>query len=154
MPCAQSCPILWGPLDCNLLGSSVNGIFQARILEVVAISFSKGSSPPRGWTRVLCVSCPAGGFLTHWAIRETLPHLSAKLLITEKLNKRLASLVVQSANNLSAMQETWVRPLGWEDPLEKEMATTSVFLPGKSHGQRSLAGYIPKSKGSQESDMT
>ena len=39
------------------------------------------------------------------------------------------------------MQEMWVRPLGWEDPLEKEMATHSSFLPGKSHEQRSLAGY-------------
>ena len=44
--------------------------------------------------------------------------------------------------NLPAMQETRVQSLGWEDPLEKEMATTLVFLPGKSHGQRSLAGYI------------
>ena len=31
--------------------------------------------------------------------------------------------------------------LGWEDPLEKEIQPTSVFLPGKSHGQRSLRGY-------------
>ena len=38
------------------------------------------------------------------------------------------------------MQETWVRPLGWEDPLEKEMATTPIFLPGKSQGHRSLLG--------------
>ena len=37
---------------------------------------------------------------------------------------------------------TRVQSLGWEDPLEKEMATTPVFLPGKSHGQRSLAGCI------------
>ena len=36
------------------------------------------------------------------------------------------------------MQETRVQSLGWEDPLEKEMRTTPVFLPGKSHGQRSL----------------
>ena len=35
------------------------------------------------------------------------------------------------------MQETWVRPLGQEDPLEKEMKPTPAFLPGKSHGQRS-----------------
>ena len=41
------------------------------------------------------------------------------------------------------MQETWVKPLGQEDPLEKEMATHSVFLSGKSHTQRSLAGYNP-----------
>ena len=41
------------------------------------------------------------------------------------------------------MQETWVQSLGWEDPLEKETATTPVFLSGKSHGQRSLVGYSP-----------
>ena len=41
------------------------------------------------------------------------------------------------------MQETQVRSLGQEDPLEKEVATTALFLPGKSHGQRSLVGYIP-----------
>ena len=33
--------------------------------------------------------------------------------------------------------------LGWEDPLEKEMAPTPVFVPGKCHGQRSLVGYRP-----------
>ena len=37
-------------------------------------------------------------------------------------------------------QETWIQSLGWEDPLEKEMTTTPVFLPGKFHGQGSLAG--------------
>ena len=41
------------------------------------------------------------------------------------------------------MQETWVRSLGREDPLEKEMATTPVFLPGESQERRSLAGYSP-----------
>ena len=39
------------------------------------------------------------------------------------------------------MQETWVQSLGRKDLLEEEMATTPVFLPEKSHGQRSLAGY-------------
>ena len=43
-------------------------------------------------------------------------------------------------NNLPAMQETWVQSLGWEDPLEKGMATTPVFLPGESHRQRNLVG--------------
>ena len=43
--------------------------------------------------------------------------------------------------NLPAMQDTWIQSLGWEDPLEKEMATHSSILPGKSHGQRSLVGY-------------
>ena len=53
-----------------------------------------------------------------------------------------ASLVVQLVKNPPAMQETWARSLGWEDLLEKEMAT-SVFLPGESHRQRILAGYSP-----------
>ena len=51
-----------------------------------------------------------------------------------------ASLVARMVNNLPAMQETWVQSLGWEVPLEKRMATTPVFLPEESHGQRSLAG--------------
>ena len=49
-------------------------------------------------------------------------------------------------------QETWAQSLGWEDPLEEEMATIPVFLLRKSHGQRSLAGYSPG--GCKESDMT
>ena len=54
--------------------------------------------------------------------------------------------------NLPAMQETQVQSLDWEDPLEKGMATTPVFLPGEFHEQRSLAGYDPW--GHQESEMT
>ena len=53
---------------------------------------------------------------------------------------------------MPAMQETWVRSLGREDPVEKEMQPTPVFLPGESHGQRSLAGYSPR--GRKESDTT
>ena len=41
------------------------------------------------------------------------------------------------------MQEAQVRSLGWEDPLEKEMAPTPLFLPGEFHGQKSLAVYSP-----------
>ena len=44
-----------------------------------------------------------------------------------------ASLVAQMVKNLPAMLETWVQSLGWEDPLEKGMATHSVFLTGESH---------------------
>ena len=49
---AQSCTTLCDPMDCSLPGSSVHGIFQARILEWVAISFSRRSSRPRDWTRI------------------------------------------------------------------------------------------------------
>ena len=64
----------------------------------------------------------------------------------------MASLVAQTIKHLSAMQETRVRSLGWEDALEKEMAATPVFLPGKSHGLRSLVGYRPW--GRKDSDTT
>ena len=64
---AQSCLTLCDPMDCSLPGSSVHGIFQARVLEWVAISFSKGSSQPRDGTRVSHI---AGRCFTIWATRE------------------------------------------------------------------------------------
>ena len=50
---AQSYLTLCDPMDCSLSGSSVHGIFQARILEWVAIPFSRGSSQPRDPTSLL-----------------------------------------------------------------------------------------------------
>ena len=52
---AQSCLTLCDPMDCSLSGSSVHGIFQARVLEWIAISFSRGSSRPRNRTQVSCI---------------------------------------------------------------------------------------------------
>ena len=62
----QSCPTFYYTMDCSPPGSSVHRILQARILEWVALTFSRGSSQPRGWT---WVSCIAGRFLTLWATR-------------------------------------------------------------------------------------
>ena len=53
---AQQCPTLCDSLDCSLSGSSVYGIFQARILEGIAISFSRGCSQPRDQTCISCIS--------------------------------------------------------------------------------------------------
>ena len=63
-----------------------------------------------------------------------------------------ASLVAQLVKNLTAVQETQVCSLGWEDPLEKEMATHSSILAWRIHGQGSLAGYSPW--GHKELDTT
>ena len=60
---AQSCPTLCNPMDCSLPGSSIHGIFQARVLEWAAISFSRGSSRPRDR------SCIADRRFTVWAMR-------------------------------------------------------------------------------------
>ena len=52
----QSCPILCNPMDCSPPGSTVQGIFQARILEWIAIPFSRGYSQPRDQTLVSCIA--------------------------------------------------------------------------------------------------
>ena len=57
-----------------------------------------------------------------------------------------------SGKDLLAMKQTQVRSLGWEDPLEEGMATHPVFLPGKSHEQKNLAGCNPQD--CKESDTT
>ena len=56
-----------GPMACSPPGSSVHGILQARILEWVAMSFSRGSSQPRDWTQVSHIT---GRFFTVWATGE------------------------------------------------------------------------------------
>ena len=62
-----SCVRLWDIMDCSLPGSSIQGIFQTRVLEWVAISFSRGSSQPRDWNQVFCI---VDRCFTTWANRE------------------------------------------------------------------------------------
>ena len=76
-------------MDCSLPGFSVHGILQARILEWVTISFSRGSFQTRDRTQVSCI---AGRCFNLWA-----------------------TLVAQLVKNLPAIQETWVQVLAWED---------------------------------------
>ena len=66
--------------------------------------------------------------------------------------EHLASLVAQMVKNPPAMQETWVQSLAWGDPLGRAWQPTPVFLPGESHGRRSLVGY--SSRGCKELDTT
>ena len=91
--------------------TSTHGILQARILEWVAISFSRGTSQPRDPTRVSRIT---GRCFT--------------ISVT--------SLVAQMVKNLPVMWETWVRSLGWEVPLEKDMATHSSILDWRSYIDR------------------
>ena len=64
---AQSCPTLCDPMDCSPPVSCVLGILQARILEWVAMPFSRRSSQPRNQTRVSSVSCVGRQVLYHWS---------------------------------------------------------------------------------------
>ena len=63
-------PTHCNPMDCSPLGSSVYGIFHASILELVAISYSRGSSQPRDLTQVFCTSCIGRWILYHWSTWE------------------------------------------------------------------------------------
>ena len=63
----QSCPTLCFPVNCSLPGSSIHGILQARILEWVAISFSRVSSRPRDRNRISCIG---GRRFNLWATKE------------------------------------------------------------------------------------
>ena len=87
---AKSYPVLRDPMDCNLPGSSVHWILQARILEWVAISSSRGSSQPKDQTHVSCI---AGGFFTTdppWKLPRrfiTWLKLTMKVLDTGTLDK-------------------------------------------------------------------
>ena len=67
---AQSHSALYDPMDCSLPGSSVHIIFQARVLEWVAIPFSKISSRSRNQTLISCISCIDRQILYHWATWE------------------------------------------------------------------------------------
>ena len=108
----QSCPTLSDPMDCSLLGSSVHGIFQAKILEWGAIAFSTTSylSKFQIYDRVLVIVVPM-------------------LYITspERIHLIIDCLY------------PWVGKISWK----REWQPTPVFLPGKFHGLRSLAGYNP-----------
>ena len=74
----HSCPTLCDPMGCSLPGSSVHGIFQATVLEWIAISFSRGSSQPRVRTRV---SRTVDRRFTVWATREVLESVRHDLIV-------------------------------------------------------------------------
>ena len=89
--CAQSCPTLCNPVYCSPPGSSVHGIFQARILEWAAISSSRGSSRPKDLNRISCVSCIGRRILYRCTTCET---------IMEKNTKRRGYLYVNNRATL------------------------------------------------------
>ena len=84
-------------MECNPPFSSVHGLFQGRILEWVAIFFSRLSSRPRDWTHVSYI---AGGFFTIWAIREAPWYLA--------YTQKTLSEYVNSTSNLSIIHTTHI----------------------------------------------
>ena len=74
--CSMVLRLFHDSMDCSLSGSSDHKIFQARILEWVAISSSRGPSSPRDGKQVSCVSCIGRRVLYHWATWESLKYNS------------------------------------------------------------------------------
>ena len=109
---AQLGPTLCDPVDCSPPGCSIHGILQARILEWVAIPFSRGSSRPRVRT---WVSCLAGRFFTIWTTREGL----AQAIDIIKVLGRSSSLLAWKGRRASGGSP--VVPVSWANlvpPLE------------------------------------
>ena len=94
--CAQLCLTPCNPLDYSPPGSSVLGIFQARILELVAISFSRGSSQPRDQTLISYISCIVGRFSTTEQPRKPLD------------NRAVSNLSRQSDSGVVAHKPWWL----------------------------------------------
>ena len=118
---AQSCLTLYDPVDCSPLGSSAHGDSPGKNTGVGCHALLQGIF----LTQELNI---AGGFFTIWATRKARiePYLALKTLL--RCTSTRAFLVAQLVKNLPAVQETWVRSLGWEDPLEKGKASLSNIL--------------------------
>ena len=155
---AQSCLILCDLMDYRLPGFPVHEFFQARILEQVAISYSWGSSWPRGQTQVSCVSCIGRRILYHCAIWEAQYSICSnyKILAVLPMEKAMAphssTLAwkipwTEEPDRLQSMGSLRVRH-DWATSLSlftcmhwrRKWQPTPVFLPGESQGRGSLVG--------------
>ena len=125
--CVQSCPTLCDPMDCSSPGSSVHGISQARILEWVAITFSRGSSRPRDRTCISCVSC---------VIRQILLPLShllcARFSVNSGYNKLIYlqwSYAVETILTFTeVLGKPWHRDVSTLFNVTKLSGTTQIYL--------------------------
>ena len=132
----QSSLTLWDPLDYSPWGSFVHGISQARILEWVSISYSRGSSWPRDQ---MCIFCIAGGFVaTELPGKYMLRHGSHLQFLQWHVG--LLWWLKWSKICLQCKKPGFNSGIG-KIPWRREWQPTPVFLPGESHGQRSLADY-------------
>ena len=129
---AQSCLTPRDPMDCSLPGSSVHGIFQARVLEWGAIAFS--ARKPY-WDAVSYIQLQ--GF---WFSRQGQQICVSNRLTSDPLDFPGGSdgkASAYSAGDLGSIPDPWVRKVPWR----RKWQSTPVLLPGKSHGWRSLVGY-------------
>ena len=94
---SQSCTTLCGPVDCSPLVSSVHEIFQTRILEWGAVSYSRGSSRLMGWAHISCVSYIGRQILYHWRHLRS-PNRISVCLQRENLLVRITKMLSPCSN--------------------------------------------------------
>ena len=105
---ARSCPTLCDPVDSSPSGSFIHGIFWKRVLERVAVSFSRGSSQPRNRTRVSCIS---GRRFTAWATRESLNLPLISLASGKSFNRSVLLRLWRRKNNSYLPSVSWCEGL-------------------------------------------
>ena len=153
-------------MGCSLPGSSVHGISQARILEWVSISYSRGFSQPRNRTHISCISCigrqilyhcpPGYPFIGHYYSKTSVDLASSFLSFTSwsLSSPGLWSLqvIIQCINRVPKLGDTTSLSLFTFMHWRRKWQPTPVFLPGESQGRGSLVGC--RLWGRAESDMT
>ena len=121
---AQSCLTPRDPMDCSLPGFSIHGIFQARVLDWGAISFSRGSSWPRDRTQVSCI---AGRRFTLWATREDLVGGLGLWIISEVIDWRVGCNILLNSVDFQKMVlnfELWLKK---KPPRNTKYIILSIF---------------------------
>ena len=133
---AQLCPALCDPKDSSPPGSSVHGIFQARILEWVAISSSRGSSPPRNQTHFSFISCICRQILYRWATWEafycssdTIKYVQTVLILLLALLWRNGSLGPLPYSSPKGGVQTPVTTTSGSEPVCSRYPSVSRRLP-------------------------
>ena len=97
----QLCPTLFDLMDYSLPGSSVHGIFRARILESVAITYSRGCSQLRDQIAVSCISCIRRRVLYHCAPPEAQVLIYVQLTYSTALSPLFSTLSISLIHSYS-----------------------------------------------------
>ena len=142
---------LCNPVDCSMPGSSVHGILQVRILERIAVSSSSGFSQSRDWISIsFCLLHWQAGSLPSY--RAELSYMAAtspvKLLSTFEMwpTQLICYLSIKYTSDTKTLKKISIFfffTIYYMSKWRRKWQPTPVFLPGKSHRQRSLVGYSP-----------
>ena len=124
----KSCPTLCDPMDCSVPGSSVHGICQARILEWVAISFSRGCSQSRDRTQVSRI---VGRCFTVWATRDHMVDLSIFWGVSKLFSLMVPTYIPINSERAKSL---------WSCPTLSDRVNCRLLCPSDSPGKNTRVG--------------